>query len=285
MKRRGVIILSGLFAINILLALYILKTNRPGILEVDFFDVGQGDSIFITTVEGHQILLDGGPDSTVLDRLEEEMPPLDRSIDLVILSHPDYDHLTGLIEVLKRYEVENVLWTGIEKKSDGLAEWNRLLEKEGCNVIIARSDLNISFGLEYIDIVYPFDSLKGEIVEDANNTSIVFKLVYGDTSFLFTGDIFKEIENDILEKGENIESDILKIAHHGSKTSTSESFLSAVNPNAAVISVGSTNTYGHPSPGTLELLEKYGINIFRTDIKGNIKLISDNNKIYGFSNI
>jgi competence protein ComEC len=286
MRRKGVyIILGSLLSLNLLFSLIILNLNQPNNLEVVFFNVGQGDSIFIETPQGYQVLLDGGPDSTVLKELEKEMPLFDRTIDLIILSHPDSDHIIGLLEVLKRYEVGHILWTGIEKDSSEVEEWNSLLEKEGAEIFIAKENLRISFGDSDLDILYPFNSLENEIIDNVNNSSIVFKLIYGNTSFLFVGDIYKEIEAEVLSKKINVNADILKIAHHGSKTSTSEDFLIAVSPNAAVISCGEDNSYGHPHSEVLDLLNKYGINIFRTDLKGTIKLISDKNKIYGVSNI
>jgi competence protein ComEC len=269
--------------IDLLLGIYILKIRQP-YMEVVFFDVGQGDSAFIETSLNHQILLDGGPDSKVLEKLEREMPLFDRTIDLVILSHPDSDHITGLLEVLKRYEVLNVLWIGVEKDSALLDEWNNLLSIEGANVFIAKRGLNLSFGeAESLEVFYPAESLEGETIPNMNNSSVGFRLAYGETSFLFTGDIYKEVEEEILTSGVSLDSDVLKVSHHGSKSSTAEEFLAAVSPRIAVISCGADNSYGHPHAETLEILNKYGINIFRTDQKGDIKLISDKNKIYGVS--
>ncbi|MFH1582394.1 MAG: ComEC/Rec2 family competence protein [bacterium] len=287
MNRREVyIILGSLFLLNLIFSLIVFSLNQPRNLEVVFFNVGQGDSVFIKTPQKHQILLDGGPDSTILEKLEKEMPPFDRTIDLIILSHPERDHITGLMEILKRYEVGYILWNGVKRDSNEITEWNNFLEKEDAEVFIAKKDLKISFGDSvFLNVLYPFSSLEGELVESANNTSIVFKLVSGETSFLFTGDIYKEVERDILKKEVNVDADILKIAHHGSKNSTGEEFLLAVSPDAVVISCGKDNPYGHPHPEVLELLNKYGINIFRTDLNGDIKLISDKNKIYGVSNI
>jgi len=283
MNKKVLLILVAILAADVLFGLYASGLKQP-YMEVTFFDVGQGDSAFIETSLNHQILLDGGPDSKVLEKLEEEMPLFDRTIDLVILSHPDSDHITGLLEVLKRYEVLNVLWSGIEKDSALLDEWNNLLSLEGANVFIAKRGLNLSFGeAESLEVFYPIESLEGETIPNMNNSSVVFKLIYGETSFLFTGDIYKEVEEKVLALGVPLDSDVLKISHHGSKTSTTEEFLTTVSPRVAVISCGADNSYGHPHQETLEVLNKYGINIFRTDLKGDIKLISDKNKIYGVS--
>jgi competence protein ComEC len=285
MNKKVLLILGVLLVADVLLGLY-SSGLRQSYMEVVFFGVGQGDSAFIETSRNHQILLDGGPDSTVLEKLEEEIPLFDRTIDLVILSHPDSDHITGLLEVLKRYEVLNVLWSGAEKDSALLDEWNNLLSVEGANVFIAERGLGLSFGeSESLEVIYPLESLEGETIPNMNNSSVVFRLVYGETSFLFTGDIYKEVEEEILASEAFLNSDVLKISHHGSKTSTGEEFLTAVSPRIAVISCGVDNSYGHPHAETLEVLNKYGINIFRTDQQGDIKLISDKNKIYGVSSI
>jgi len=285
-RKISYVILGGLFLLSLILSLIFFNLKNDSHLELTFFDIGQGDSTFIETSHGYQILIDGGPDSLVLEKLEAEMLFFDRTIDLIILSHPEHDHMAGLIEVLKRYEVENVLWNGVDRNSSEIVEWNNLLKEEGAEIFIAKKDSKIYFGEEeFLNVLHPFESLEGELVKGANDTSIVFKLIFGETSFLFTGDISMKVEKDILNKDIDVTADILKVAHHGSKNSTVEEFLLAVSPRAAVISSGKDNSYGHPHPEVLELLNKYGINIFRTDLNGDIKLISDKNTIYGFSNI
>lgn len=245
-------------------------------LEVVFFNVGQGDSIFIETPQHHQILIDGGPDSSVLQKLSDQMPFYDRSLDLIILSHPEKDHLFGLLEVLKRYKVENILWTGVVRDTAEWREWQSAIKKEGAEIKIVKAGQRIILQEEnpkiYIDVLYPFENLEGKEVKDSNSTSIVARLTIGEKSFLFTGDIGKVDEEKLLDK--NIDSDILKVAHHGSKYSSSEEFLKKVSPDIAVIQVGKNN-YGHPAPGVLASLEKFGIKVLRTDINGDIKFTSD----------
>ncbi len=278
-KKPVFVILSILFFFNILAWIAVFNLSQPRFLEVVFFDVGQGDAIFIETPQRHQILIDGGPDTAILEKLGEQMPFWDRSIDLIILTHPSADHLSGLLFVLERYDVESILWTGV--KSDTLAyqRWIDLVEKEKANIFIAQKGQRIRLGEKvYLDILYPFEILEGEMVRreaKMNNTSIVSRLVYGDNSFLFTGDIEKRGEQDLSKKNEiYLNSDILKIAHHGSKTSTSEEFLKKVNPKIAVIQVGE-NRFGHPHLEVLERLEKFDVKILRNDQQGNIKIISD----------
>ncbi len=255
-------------------------------LKVVFFDVGQGDSIFIQTPQKHQILIDGGPTSVVLEKLGNEMPFYDRTIDLIILTHPEHDHIGGLLEVLKRYRVENILWTGVLRDTAEFKEWERLLVEEknvvieiaqaGQRIVCAASTFEKTVNM---NILYPFENLDKEIIKNTNNTSIIIQLLFGENKILFTGDVYKSIERKLIKQGIDIESDVLKVGHHGSKTSTSEEFLLKVLPELAIISVGLENSYGHPVPEVLEILKKYGINILRTDELGDIKIISDGQTI------
>ena len=265
------VVLGLLIGVNIL-AWVVVRELSSSNLEVVFFDVGQGDSIFIETSSGFQVLIDGGPDLTVLEKLGEEMSFYDRTIDLLILTHPDRDHLFGLLEVLKRYEIKNILWTGIVKDTAEWKEWKRLIGEEGANIIIAEAGQEIILSENiYLSILYPFESLEGQETKYTNDTSIVAELVFNNVSFLFTGDISKKIEKQL-----STDSDVLKIAHHGSKTSTSLEFLEIVSPELAVISVGE-NSWGHPNPEVLSNLEEFGIDILITKELGDIKIVSDGN--------
>jgi len=243
-------------------------------LEICFFDVGQGDSIFIMASQGQQVLIDGGPDNSVIKKLESKMPFWDRSIDLIVLTHPDKDHLFGLIEVLKRYKVKNILWTGVDSDSSLLQEWLNVIEKERAKIWIAKQDLNIEISTYLnIDVLYPFEKLEGRIVSNTNDTSIVLILESNGEKVLLTGDISSQVEDLLIENNLPISADILKIAHHGSKYSSSDDFLKAVNPSVAVISVGENNPYNHPSPDVLAKLEDSGINILQTSKQKDICLI------------
>jgi len=268
-----------LFLLNILAWLAVYDLSRSHFLEVNFFDVGQGDAIFIETPERHQILIDGGPDSTILEKLAKEMPFWDRTIDLIILTHPDTDHLRGLIEVLKKYKVENILWTGVVKDTSGYKEWLNSIQNEKAIIKIAQAGQRIITSRTVLDILYPFENLAGQEVKNINDTSIVAKLAFGGISFLFTGDIYESVERKLAESGTNLDSNILKVAHQGSKTSNSEEFIKRVSPEIAVISVGKNNRYGHPHQAVLDILERYGITVFRTDTDGDIKIISDGREL------
>ncbi|MFA4998923.1 MAG: ComEC/Rec2 family competence protein [Candidatus Paceibacterota bacterium] len=277
-------VLSGLFLLDVFLAVLACDLNKKsGLIEVNFFDVGQGDSALIE-ITGYQILIDGGPDQSVLEKLSGKMPFWDRDIDLVILSHPESDHLSGLLEVLKRYKVENILWTGVVRDTAVFREWGDLIEKEGAYIKTAQTGQKINLsGDAYIEILSPFEDLSGKELKDSNDTSIVARLVFGGTSFLFTGDIDKSVEKDIVDRNPDLTASVIKVAHHGSKTSTSEEFVNRVLPEYAVISVGGDNKYGHPTQEVLDILSKYGIMIFRTDEVGDIKIISNGEK-YAVSN-
>jgi len=276
MLRKSTSFLLGiLFLANILAWTAVYELNQPQLLEVVFFDVGQGDSIFIETAQDIQILIDGGPGSTVLERLGEEMPFWDRSIDLIVLTHPEHDHVAGLIEILKAYQVENILWTGIERDGVEYGEWRECIKNEGARIIIARAGQQIKAGSVSLDVLYPFESLEGERTKSLNNTSIVIRLVFNDNSFLFTGDAFKSIERKLINENIELKSDVLKVGHHGSKTSSADEFIQEVLPEVAVIQAGRENPYGHPNQETLDTLTKYDIRILRTDLDNSIKIISD----------
>lgn len=249
---------------------------RPApFVEVVFLDIGQGDAIFIQTPQKHQVLIDGGPDAGIMEKLASVMPFYDRTIDLVILTHPDKDHISGLLEVLKQYEVENVLWTGILQDTERWQEWSKLIKEEGADIRIAQFGQRIVFSKGiFLDIIYPFENLSGREIERDNNTSVVSKLIAGDNSFLFTGDIEKKAEQELVDSNIGLDSDVLKVSHHGSKTSSSREFLETVKPEIAVIQVGKNN-YGHPAPEVLLNLQNFDIETLRTDERGNILIVSD----------
>jgi len=275
-KKWVYIILGSLVCANIVAFSVVLDLSKPKYLEVTFFDIGQGDASFIIAPNNNQILIDGGPTSAVISKLAKEMPFYDRTIDLVILTHPDYDHLSGLLDVLKRYKVKNILWTGVITDTPQFSEWQKLLSKENANVVIAKKGEKIiilSDPLIYLDIIYPDKDLEGNNVKNTNDTSVVAHLVFDNSSFLFTGDATEKVDPEL--SVENLKSDVLKVAHHGSKDSMTDDFLNSVSPEFAVISVGKDNSYGHPNIKTLEKLNKSGIQVLRTDETGDVRFVSD----------
>jgi competence protein ComEC len=281
-NKKLVMRLAGLFSAIIILAgvsFYQSFEESKG-LEVDFLDVGQGDSILIKTPDHQRILIDGGPSNAVVNKLGENLPFFDKKIDLIILTHPHADHLDGLIEVLKRYEVKKILSTGVVHTTPDYLSWLEEIKKQNVPMEIAVAGQTLDFGGGVkMEIFYPKEDLTGKSVENLNNTSIVAKLIFGQTSFLFTSDAEMEVEDQLTSGGVDLKADILKVGHHGSKNATSQNFLEKVQPKFAVISVGADNSFGHPNAMTLKRLENIGAEIFRTDEDGDIKIISDGEKI------
>lgn len=245
-------------------------------LQVIFLDVGQGDSILIQKGM-REILIDGGPSGkTELAKLGEHLPYFDREIEVVIATHPDKDHIAGLVEAARNYKIGKVLATRAEKDTAVFQEWKNVLDFNKTEIIEAMRGDEISLDGAKLKIIFP-DGPVDPSAGDANNKSIVARLDFGGSSFLFTGDIESPAEREILAGGENIDVDFLKIAHHGSKYSSSEAFLDAASPAEAVISVGANNSYGHPTEAVLNALKKRNIQILRTDEGGDIVYDCANN--------
>lgn len=283
--QKKITILIILVIANVFSWSVIFEQSQDRGLEVCFLDIGQGDSFFIQTSQGHQILIDGGPDNKLIKKLEQRIPFWDRTIDLLILTHSDRDHVFGFLEVLKNYEIENILWTGALGRSSLFEEWQETIENEGAKIWIAEEGLIISLPDErYFEVLYPFESLERREVSAMNDTSIVMMLNTDKEKILFTGDISKRIEHLLIEEGILLNADILKVPHHGSKTSSSEEFLEAVEPSLAIISVGRDNSYGHPSPIVLARYEEFGIKILQTSKEKDICLIQKKNEPFLFLN-
>ena len=261
----------------ILIWAWVLIEEKQEFLEINFYDIGQGDAILVETPNKKQILIDGGPDLTILEKLGKELPFWDRYIDLVILTHPEYDHLGGLIEVVKRYKIGGILTTGVVRDTAEYKEWKKVVENKNIPIYIAQIGEVIELDKEInLVVLHPSNNLNNKKFEKSNNTSMVAQLVYKDFELLLTGDIEREVEQALVGLGINLNSDILKVAHHGSKTSTTKNFVKAVNPIVAVISAGKDNFYNHPHREVLENLA--GIPIFITGQDGDIKVLSDGTK-------
>lgn len=275
MSRNLYKILIGLIVVFIITAsvgFYFFPAEKE--LEVNFLDVGQGDAVLIKAPGGQNILIDGGPDKKVLQGLGENLGWFDRKIDLMILTHPHDDHVSGLNEVIKRYDVEQIIYTGVVHDAPGFLEWLRLVRENKIPTQIAYKGFKIDLENEAsMEVLSPEENILGKEVKNLNNTSLVIKLNYKGKSFLFAGDAEEEIEKKLLEG--DIKADVLKIGHHGSDTGSTEEFLKKVDPEIAVISAGKDNQFGHPHDRVLKRLEKLGIKTFRTDLEGNIRIISD----------
>jgi len=243
-------------------------------LKVVFFDVGEGDSIFIQTPFLHQILIDGGPTSQVIDKLGKQMPFWDKTLDVVMLTHPDYDHLRGLLDVLENYKVKLIVYNGAQSDSKTWQKWLAQIEKENARVVLGKKGTMILAGDVKMAILYPFEHLALQ-TSNNNQNSLVAKLSFGAIHFLFTGDADKTAEEAMLLSQQDLKSQVLKVSHHGSASATSAEFLNAVLPLIAVISVGKDNSYHHPHQQVLNNLAQLGITVLRTDQRGDIKILSD----------
>ena len=268
-------------------------TPEAGKLKIIYFDVNQGDAAYIRTAGGQDILIDAGPSDVILSKLGEAMPFYDRTLDIIILSHPHADHSTGLVGVLNNYSVRQVYLTGVVHTSSEYLEFLKLLKNHPeIEKIKIDHRFNVDLGNETeLQFLYPdFDVAAATAIkiypflkENLNNTSVVVRLVAGDQSFLFLGDIEKDVEAYLLTSQSRsisvqsatgdfswLKSTVIKIPHHGSKTSSTIPFLTAVSPQTAVISVGAGNSFGHPSPIVLKRLSDLEIKTLRTDLEGDI---------------
>jgi competence protein ComEC len=253
-------------------------------LRVSFLDVGQGDAILIQTPNGQNILIDGGPDHQEINlELSEKLPFWDRTIDLVVCTQPHADHVTGLIDVLRRYQVNQVLDPGVPHDSPVYQEWLGLIEDKGIEYNIARAGQKIDLGNGIkLEVLNPPESLWVGTSDDVDNNGVVLRLSWGHVSFLFTADIGEEAEFELIGQRANLRSTVLKVAHHGSRTSTTPQFLAAVDPEVAVILVGRDNPFGHPSLEVWQrLIDRLGEdNVYRTDDDGTIEFISDGKTLW-----
>ena len=279
MDKRGTYVIGGLVFLFFTAIFFWKEVLNTGFFEVTFFNIGQGDAAFIRTLQGQHIVIDGGPDNTILEKLAKKIPLWDKTIDLLILSHPAADHITGLIGVLEKYKVKNIVWNGIRKNTEVFKAWEQAVEQEkeeGAVVSIAAAPGKIALKskgcAQFLDILYPIDDIVGKFFIDDNDTAVVVRVVSCDHSVLFTGDLTTAGEKQILQNAYDVHSDVLKVGHHGSKTSSSLAFIEAVSPDVAVISSGQKNQYGHPHKEVLARFLEFGIDILRTDELGDITL-------------
>lgn len=281
LNRLSVMTLAGLLAVAILAWTAVLQLPDRK-LHVAFLDVGQGDAILITTPQGQQILIDGGPSPTALTTaLGHKMPFWDRSLDLVVMTHPDGDHISGLVEVLKRYHVGGWIDNGAVGNEPVAQICETLLTERGIARHHAASGDRLELGEGVVlEVLHPPGPEDAVFLSD-NNRSLVMRLVWGETEFLFPGDLEAEGEQLLLDSGQLLAADVLKIAHHGSGDSSTAAFLGAVNPRYAVISVGARNRFGHPHAGMLSRLAELGeVTVVRTDQRGTVEFITDRSRLW-----
>ncbi|MBI2268518.1 MAG: MBL fold metallo-hydrolase [Candidatus Blackburnbacteria bacterium] len=260
-------------------------------LHMVFCNVGQGDATLIYK-GSTQILVDGGPDSSVISCLSNHMPFWDRTIELVVLTHPEQDHFGGLIDVFRRYKITTFSGSGLSNKSEGY----KTLEKEtdtetdtGMNVISLTSGDRVKKGEIILDVLSPQKEVvaqrsaptsRGKILsatESVNEYSVVLEMSYAAFKSLLTGDIEPPVTNQISQIKQISPIDVLKVPHHGSKNGLTQELLDAVRPSLAVISAGKNNRYGHPHASVLDMLSKGGAKVLRTDVDGEVEVVSDGN--------
>ncbi|MGB2853601.1 MAG: MBL fold metallo-hydrolase [Dehalococcoidia bacterium] len=277
-------VIIPLVVIAILIWVAAAVAPESGKLSVSILDVGQGDSILITSPSGQHILIDGGPSpERVCLELGKALPYWERTIDLVVLTHPHDDHVTGLVEVLRRYEVKQVLYPDMDYGAVVYDEWLEVLEEKNIPYTLAQVGQHIDIGGGAVLKVLnpPAEFLEGT-ESDIDNNGVIIRLEMGEVGFLLTADHFEDAERYLIDQGIEVRSTVLKGGHHGSSTSTCPEFLAAVSPEVAVISVGADNPYGHPSDEVMaRLTERLGDDrVYLTSESGTITFTTDGKRLW-----
>ncbi|MFC1870177.1 DNA internalization-related competence protein ComEC/Rec2 [Chloroflexota bacterium] len=253
-------------------------------LHVSFLNVGEGDAILIQTPAHQDILVDGGPSPQAIGlELGQKMPFWDRTIDLLVLTHPHADHVTGLVEAVRRYKVKQVLYPDLHYTLPVYDQWLQLIREKEIKRTVARAGQQVDLGSgAVIEVLNPQSPPLTGTESDIDNNGMVLRLSMGDVSFLLTADIMSEAEFELITRRANLTSTVLKVPHHGSDTSTTTEFLAVVSPRLAVISAGKDNRFGHPSEETLDRLKERidPENIYRTDEHGAIEFITDGKRLW-----
>jgi beta-lactamase superfamily II metal-dependent hydrolase len=273
----GKVIFMFLFVSTCLVSVYLITLLvLPGKLRISFLDVGQGDAILIQTPHGKDMLIDGGSTNVILSRLSDRMSYFDRNIDVVVATHPDADHVTGLIPVLEKYNVSNIVVSPSKGDTQVFSDLDSHINDEHAEVRIAQTGDVIDFHDGVIaHVLYPDKNYVAK-KNDTNDSSVSVLITYGEQSFLLTGDLPIARENKLFSSGtlsKNIT--VYKAGHHGSKTSSGDQLLSYIRPEYAVISAGENNRYGHPHRETIERLQKYSKEIISTIDRGTISFVTD----------
>lgn len=267
-----------LLVVNLFLFRLDLQGSNRG-LTFAMLDVGQGDALFIESPTKTQILVDAGPPRKILSQLSQVMSPFDRTIDSIIITNPDQDHIGGFADVLKIYKVGKVFEPGTYNDSKVSKNLKAEIKNKNIPNIFAKKGMRLNIGGgAVIDILFPDRDVS---LWDTNEGSIVAKLTYGETSIMLTGDSTTKTEKIILKEYSRgvLKSTVLKVPHHGSRTSTSAEFVQTIAPSYALISDGKDNKYGHPHQDVLDTLSSFGTKIFRTDLLGTIIMKSDGQNI------
>src|SRR4030065_1433952 len=273
----------------IIIVVFLVVFSFDSKLHLIACDVGQGDAILVI-LGRNQILIDGGPNNKVLECLSKYMPFWDREIEMVVLTHPQKDHYGGLLEVFKRYRVDNFLANALDSSDQGYQVLETLVGGGGTRIINPVSGMKVGNSLMYLDILFPLKKVLTEDLEpsgsqnslgkyisklDSNEFSIVAILKYRDSSALLTGDMTPKVSDEIITEGKIVDINYLKVTHHGSKNGLTKELLDLSSPEIAVVSVGKKNPYGHPHKEILDLLGSINAKIFRTDLNGDVILVTN----------
>lgn len=273
---------ASLACVNIgIWAMVYEKEHGAQVLTVSFLDVGQGDAIFIEAPNGNQLLIDSGKGSQVLRGLGRAMGFFDRTLDAVVATHPDADHIGGFPDVFERYKVGAVFISGVLDEGSDAQAFDATIQKRGVTPRIARRGMRIVLDARHgVELRVLFPDRDVSHVE-ANTGSVVTQLIYGQTEFMLTGDSPSAIETYLVaQDGETLASDVLKLGHHGSHTSSAEAFLEMVHPHFAVVSAGKDNRYGHPRQEVVERVERMGALLMNTAGEGTITFFSDGARVW-----
>jgi len=293
-KINKIVLIAGFMIMGIFL--FVLNFYTPqdsSKIRIIGCDIGQGDAILI--VQGkNQILVDGGPNNKVLDCLANHLPISDRKIELVILTHPQYDHYRGLLDVFERYEIEYFLASGLDSDAVTYSEFEKLVEIENTNLLRPSKGLKVQIGDMSLAIIHPsieFQSANSQNYSadtqvlgtydtnaDPNAFSVAGILSFGNFDVFLTGDLGPAESDALVDQGLVQDIELLKVQHHGSKNGLSQSFLNAAKPELAIISAGENNRFGHPHDEIINMLK--GIKILRTDTDGEIIIVSDGENVW-----
>ena len=286
-----------LFSFSFFLFSFYTNYQNKNILEITFFDIGQGDAALIQMPGGEKILIDAGPTNLIVSKLQNKFSFLDRDIDYIIMTHPDADHISGFYFVTQNFNIKNILENGDKNKN---TEIYKNIENQFKKENLEKKEIFVNCGdeINYKDLSKPkifilHPKQNNLVSNDTNENSIVALLVYGKYSFLFTGDTDKKVEKNLFKEidkcfdladinfiKQNLKNlTVLKVSHHGSKTASGEEFLKILKPEYSVISVGEKNRYGHPNEEVIKILEKYSENIFYTSKDGDITFQTDGTNI------
>lgn len=249
-----------------------LEYFKSGAFRLIFFDVGQGDSSLIITPGGQTILIDGGPDKKVLRGLGSVLPFWRRTIDLLVITHAHDDHITGLIEVSRRYQIKGILYNNLDFDTPALKSLLKVIQDNKIKMIKVETGMLFNFDN---DCALSVLASSQETVKNENDYSIVTKFNCLGKNVLSGGDAGFAIENILLNQGLNLKADIFKISHHGSASANSLQFLEAIKPQVVIISVGENNKFGHPAPLTLDRLNSLSVDIYRTDINSQLEFLAN----------